>query len=86
MENFFPGVVALTFDGIGKELGAVATGICFKKFGTRITLCGYSIVTVAWMAVFTVYIFCAKDLDGYQQVPREEGVSDDERKGGIDDQ
>ncbi|XP_028390703.1 major facilitator superfamily domain-containing protein 6-like [Dendronephthya gigantea] len=77
---FFQGVVNLTFYGIGKELGSAVIGFCFDEFGTRITFCGFSVVTVAWMAVFTIYIFCAKDVDSYQEVPREEEFSDDDRE------
>ncbi|XP_028390671.1 uncharacterized protein LOC114544416 [Dendronephthya gigantea] len=77
---FFQGVVNLTFHGIGKELGSAVFGICFEEFGTRLSFCGFSVVTVAWMAVFTIYIFCAKDVHSYQEVPREEEVSDDDRE------
>ena len=74
------GTVSLTFHGIGKEVGTAITGFLFSSYGTRITLCGYSIVTVAFLLIFTVYIFTAKDVDDYMRLSTGDIETDDEKE------
>jgi hypothetical protein len=73
--SFFTGAVSLTFHGIGKEIGTAITGYLFTAAGTKIVLCGYSVVTLVLFVIFSIYMFTAKDLDGYTKM--RENVEDD---------
>ena len=72
---FFTGAVSLTFHGIGKEIGTAIPGYLFTAVGTKIVLCGYSVVTLVLFVIFSIYMFTAKDLDGYTKM--RENVEDD---------
>ena len=65
---FFQGAVSLTFHGIGKEAGTAITGFLFTAVGTKIVLCGYSLLTLVLLVIFSIYMFTAKDLLGYTRL------------------
>lgn len=74
------GAVSLAYYGIGKDLGTFITGLLFHALGPKYTLCGYSIVTMVWFFLFSIYILIAKELDDYVEVPKCEEEVDEEEK------
>lgn len=76
--SFEKGMVSLMAHGVGKEIGTAITGWLFTSKGTTITLCYLSITTVVFLVIWTVYIFAAKDLDGYMQLSTND--PDDEKE------
>ena len=71
--------VIVTFHVSGKEIGSFVTGTLFEKIGTGLTLCGYSVITLIWLAVFTTYILTDKNVDGYTHVPTKDNETGEDK-------
>jgi hypothetical protein len=72
--------VSLTVHVIGKEIGTFTTGALFEIIGTELTLCGYSVITLVLLAVFTTYILAGQNVDGYTHVPTKEKGDDKDKE------
>jgi hypothetical protein len=53
------------------------TGYLFTAVGTKIALCAYSLLTLALLVIFSIYMFTAKNLITYTRMGESE-VDEDE--------
>ncbi|XP_046856464.1 uncharacterized protein LOC124449567 [Xenia sp. Carnegie-2017] len=68
------GMLSLIINGIGKDVGSMLTGYLFKECGIRITLYGYSVVSLVWCIVLVVYTLKSQEAHHYERVEIEKGM------------
>ncbi|XP_046856435.1 uncharacterized protein LOC124449544 isoform X1 [Xenia sp. Carnegie-2017] len=80
LSSFIQGVLTLTMNGVGKDVGSILTGYLFRECGIKTTLCGYSVISFVWFIVLAVYTFISQEAHNYKRVKTEaESDIDEER-------
>ena len=64
-------------NGVGKDIGSILNGYFFKECGIRITLYGYSVISVILFTVLAVYTLRNRKSRDHERVKADYGIGSD---------
>ena len=64
-------------NGVGKDIGSFLNGYFFKECGIRITLYGYSVISIILFTVLAVYTLRNRESRDHERVKADYGIGSD---------
>ena len=64
-------------NGVGKDMGSILNGYFFKEYGIRITLYGYSVISIILFTVLAVYTLRTHKTRDHDRVKENDEIGSD---------